>query len=152
MTQHSGVEIPNGTNMGWPPSPLSPLSPLKAARHVELLAELVLPTEGWRTDHNSSCECWKKNMTRAITPVSLTSIHYFFVMPGPYQRLDSNQDSRCYLLHFDVSYDSKEPILTKIRLGEVRVRNLSSHHPTSPDRISMNIGLLASVFVPKCRI
>jgi hypothetical protein len=41
-----------------------------------------------------SCVGEKKTMTRAIAPVPLAFIHYFFVMPGPYERLDSGHDRR----------------------------------------------------------
>jgi hypothetical protein len=65
---------------------------------------------------------WKKTKKTHDTSrralVSLTSIHYFFVMPEPYQRLDSANDSRHNKRYFDVSYSSKELILTKIRSGK----------------------------------
>ena len=94
----------------------------------------------------------KKTMTRSVTPVPWHSSHYVFVMPGFNERLDSVKDSWHHSLHFGEKIDVNGPILTKIRPGKWRVWNSSSHDPTSPDRISINIGPLPSVFARKCRL
>ena len=77
----------------------------------------------------------KETTSHHDTGVPRHSIVLWNRMPGLYQRLDSANDSRHRKRHFDVSYGSKEPILTKKRPSkwgfEIRRRNIQLRRTVS---------------------